>query len=139
MKHNVDVTWDADMAFDVNVGDHTLRIDAGEKVGGKNSGPPPKPLMLAALGGCTGMDVVSILRKMRVDLTYFNVKVEADSTEEHPKHYYKMKIIYEFKGNNLDREKLEKAVNLSEEKYCGVSEVYRKAMELSTEIRILED
>lgn len=139
MKHEVNVTWEEQMAFDVNVDDHHLKIDAAEKSGGNNSGPTPKPLMLASLAGCTGMDVISILRKMRHEPDYFNVKVEADTTEEHPKHYYQMKVIYEFKGKNLDRAKLEKAVSLSEERYCGVSAVYRKAMELKSEIRILED
>ncbi|MFW5754817.1 MAG: OsmC family protein, partial [Marinilabiliaceae bacterium] len=113
-------------------------VDAAPSVGGENKGVRPKPLMLLSLAGCTGMDVVSILKKMRVEVEDFNVRVEADMTEEHPKHYNKMKIIYSFKGNDLPREKIEKAVNLSEEKYCGVSAVYKQAMDISTEIRINE-
>jgi putative redox protein len=69
-----------------------------KKWGGENRGVRPKPLMLVALAGCTGMDVVSILKKMRVELDGFNVRVEADMTEEHPKQYSKMKVIYEFSG-----------------------------------------
>jgi putative redox protein len=84
--------------------------------------------MLVALAGCTAMDVVSILAKMRVDLENFNVKVEGEQSEEQPVHYTSMHIIYEFWGKDLPVEKLEKAINLSHERYCGVSAVYRKAM-----------
>ena len=82
------------------------------------------------------MDVVSILKKMKVEPEYFNIRIEADLTEEHPKVYSKVHIIYEFKGKDLEREKLQKAIELSQEKYCGVSAMYRKAMEVSYEIVI---
>jgi len=103
-----------------------------------DKGPRPKTLMLVALAGCTGMDVVSILKKMRVDLEGLRIWVEGELTKEHPKHYSSMKVIYEFKGKNLPMDKLEKAVKLSEETYCGVSAVYRKAMALSSEIWVIE-
>ena len=74
------------------------------------------------------MDVVSILTKMRVELDNFDVKVEGEQSEEQPIHYISMHIIYEFWGKNLPEDKLEKAINLSHERYCGVSAVYRKAM-----------
>jgi putative redox protein len=111
-------------------------LDAAEAVGGGNKGPRPKPLMLAALAGCTGMDVVSILKKMRVELDDLDVTVEGDLTEEHPKQFYKMNVIYEFKGKGLPLEKLKKAVSLSEERYCGVSAFYKKAIEVTSEIKI---
>jgi putative redox protein len=82
--------------------------------------------------------VVAILKKMRVDFDSLNVIVEGDLTEEHPKHFSKMHVIYEFTGKDLPVDKLQKAIDLSTEKYCGVSAVYRKAMELTSEIRILE-
>ena len=126
------------MAFETEMNGHKLVVDADPSVGGENKGVRPKPLMLVSLGGCTGMDVISILKKMRVEVEDFNVSVEADMTEEHPKHYNKMKIIYSFKGKDLPREKIEKAVDLSEEKYCGVQAVYKQAMDISTEIRINE-
>lgn len=134
MKSSITASWKKKMAFEVEIGGHKVMIDATDKVGGENKGPQPKPFMLVALGGCTAMDVISILTKMRVELDDFQVKVEGDLTEEHPKHFYKMKVIYEFTGKNLPMEKLKKAVSLSEERYCGVSESYRKAMELSSEI-----
>lgn len=126
------------MKFDAVVSGHHVVMDALPQVGGNDEGARPKELMLASLAGCTGMDVVSILKKMRVEPAYFNIRVEAEMTEEHPKHYTAMHIIYEFKGENLDIEKLQKAIDLSQERYCGVSFAYRKAMEITSEIVILK-
>lgn len=137
-KQEVKVSWLKNMAFKADVNGHELILDAAEQVGGENSGPRPKPLMLTALAGCTGMDVVSILKKMRVELEDFNVIVQGDLTEEHPKQFFKMNVIYEFKGKDLPLEKLKKAVSLSEEKYCGVSALYKKAIEITSEIKIIE-
>ena len=137
MKHTVNTLWQGDMKFDAVVSGHHVVMDALPAVGGKDEGACPKELMLASLAGCTGMDVVSILGKMRVDLQYFNIRVEAEMTGEHPKHYTSMHIIYEFKGENLDPEKLRKAVTLSQDQYCGVSAAYRKAMGITYEIVIL--
>ena len=137
-KQEVKVNYLENMAFEADVNGHKIILDAAEQVGGENRGPRPKPLMLTALAGCTGMDVVSILKKMRVTFDDFNVTVEGDLTEEHPKQYYKMNVIYEFKGNDLPLEKLKKAVSLSEENYCGVSALYKKAIEITSEIRIVE-
>lgn len=130
----VNVNWSGGMAFDAEVNGFNLKIDAGEAVGGKNGGPRPKPLILVALGGCTGMDVISILKKMRVEPDYFNVEVSGEMTEEHPKYYNKLHIRYVFKGENLPMEKLEKAVNLSQDRYCGVSEMLGKAATITHEI-----
>ena len=137
MKHTVDTLWQGNMKFDAVVSGHHVIMDALPVGGGNNEGARPKELMLSALAGCTGMDVISILKKMRIEPEYFNVKVEAEMTEEHPKHYTAMHITYEFKGENLEIEKLQKAIDLSQERYCGVSFVYRKAMEITHEIKIL--
>jgi putative redox protein len=137
-KQEVKISWKDKMAFSANINGHEIMLDAAEKVGGENRGPRPKPLMLAALAGCTGMDVVSILKKMRVEVEDFNVSVEGDLTEEHPKQFTKMHVIYEFKGKDLPMDKLKKAVSLSEERYCGVSATYRQAMEITSEIKVSE-
>ncbi len=137
MKHTVDTLWQGNMKFDAVVSGHHVIMDALPVGGGNDEGARPKELMLSALAGCTGMDVISILKKMRIEPEYFNVKVEAEMTEEHPKHYTAMHITYEFKGEDLDVEKLQKAIDLSQERYCGVSFVYRKAMEITHEIKIL--
>ena len=137
-KQEVQVSWLENMAFEAEINGHKIILDASEEVGGENRGPRPKPFLLTALAGCTGMDVVSILGKMRVNLDGFNVIVEGDLTEEHPKQFYKMNVIYEFAGKDLPLEKLQKAVSLSEERYCGVSAMFRKSIEITSEIRIKE-
>jgi len=133
-KESVSTKWLEDMSFESEIDGHKIVIDAKPEVGGKDRGPRPKQMMLAALGGCTSMDVISILKKMRVELKSLNVIVEGELTEEHPRHFTKMHVIYEVEGDNLPLDKIQKAVSMSEEKYCGVSAVYRQAMELSSEI-----
>jgi putative redox protein len=137
MNHSVNVTWEKNMKFVTFLDGHSVTIDASETNGGDNEGPRPKGLMLVALAGCSGMDVISILKKMQVEVTYFNIRVEGITKEDHPKKFESMKVIYEFKGDNLDRSKLEKAVNLSVDKYCGVNANYKDAMKMEYEISIL--
>ena len=137
MKDAINVNWTGGMSFASEINGHKIVVDAKEEFGGEDKGPRPKALMMLALAGCTGMDVVSILKKMRVELDDFNVRIESELSEEHPKYYTKMHIVYEFKGSNLDMEKLTKAIELSQERYCGVSASYRKAMDLTYEIKIL--
>jgi putative redox protein len=137
-RESVTTKWLSNMAFESEIDGHKIIIDADPEAGGENLGPKPKLFMLSALGGCTAMDVVSILKKMRVEIESFNVTVEGDLTEEFPKHFFKMHVIYEFKGKDLPMDKLQKAVSLSEERYCGVSAVYKKAMEVTSEIKVIE-
>lgn len=136
MKTVIDLHWAGKMAWETEIGGHKIRVDAAEDNGGENSGVRPKPLMLVALAGCTGMDVVSILAKMQVKIDDLNISVEGDMEEEHPKFYNRMKVIYHFKGENLPLDKLERAISLSVEKYCGVMALYKKAIPVETEIRI---
>ena len=138
MKNKVEVKWMDKMAFEAIVNDHKIVLDAMEAVGGEDRGPRPKGLSLVSLGGCTGMDVVSMLKKMRVEFDYFNVEVEGELTEEHPKYYHTITINYIFKGKNLPMEKLEKAVNLSQDRYCGVTAMLEKAATIKHKI-IVED
>lgn len=135
---SVDVKWASNMAFQANVDGHEIMLDLKESDGGQNLGPKPKPLLLVSLGGCTAIDIISILKKMRIEPEYFNVKVDGELTEEHPKQFKSIKIIYEFRGKDLDRVKLQKAVDLSHEKYCGISATLRNSVEITSEIRILE-
>ena len=137
-KHIIKTEWKGNMAFEADINGHKVLMDAPLDGGGNNSGPSPKKLMLVALSGCTGMDVVSILKKMRVDIEKCNVEVQGDVTDEHPRQYFKMHVIYEFIGKNLPVDKLEKAVKMSEENYCGVGALYRKAIEVTSEIRVIE-
>jgi putative redox protein len=127
------------MSFDISIGDFTIKVDAGREVGGKGLGPTPKPLMLASFAGCTGMDVVSLLNKMRIGFDSFNLKVEGELNDEHPKKYNKITVYYQLKGNDIPFEKVEKAVTLSLEKYCGVAAVYKQVIEVSYVIEINEE
>ncbi len=136
MKDSINVSWSGGMSFESEIDGVKIVVDAKKEVGGEGKGPRPKPLMMMALAGCTGMDVVSILKKMRVEFDDFDVKVEGDISDEHPKQFTKMNIIYSFKGKDLPMDKIKKAIELSQENYCGVSASYKKAMEITYEIKI---
>lgn len=131
------VTLKEGMFFNGNLNGFEIPIDADEAVGGQNRGPRPKGLMLTALAGCTAMDVISILRKMRHEPDAFSVEVDADLSEEHPRVYTEIRIVYRLKGK-LDREKVEKAVVLSQDRYCGVSAMLKEAAPIRYDI-IIED
>lgn len=136
MSKGTTLKWLGGMAFDTELNGHHFTIDAHDSVGGKDKGPRPKGLLLSALAGCTGMDVVSILKKMKVDDFEFELKSSAEMTDEHPKTYHTIYLDYIFTGNDLPSEKIKKAVNLSEERYCGVSAMLKKASKLNTKIII---
>ncbi len=115
------------MAFEsTNPSGKILRIDAGEEDGGESSGYRPKALMLSSLAGCTGLDVASLMKKMKLDVDDFTIDIVAEISEEHPQTYEKVIMEYHFYGNNLNEKKLQKAIDLSFEKYCGVSEMFKK-------------
>ena len=134
MQTSTIASWKEGMAFELDLQGHRLTIDSAEDSGGKDRGPRPKGLLLAALAGCTGMDVVSLLKKMRMEFDSFAVQVEADSGEDHPRVYREIRIRYLLTGGRLERDKIEQAVRLSQEKYCGVSAMLRKSVPLTWEI-----
>ena len=136
MKQSISLDWNEAMSFETTLNGHKIVVDADEAVGGKNTGPRPKPLLLVALAGCTAMDVISMLGKMRVQPEAFRVEVDGELTEEHPKIYHKLHVCYVFRGNDLPMDKLQKAVNLSQEKYCGVSAMLSKAAAITHDIVI---
>ena len=128
MTHEVNTKWQSGLTFESAIGDHKIIMDAEGK------GPKPKPLLLSALAGCTGMDIASLIKKMKIEVEDFDIHVKAEMTEEHPKYYKKIHIVYTFSGDNLNTKKIERAVELSQEKYCGISEMLRKSSELTYEI-----
>jgi len=130
------VVWNDGMSFTGKLDGFDITIDADEKVGGKNRGPRPKGLTLLSLAGCTGMDVISILKKMRVDVDSFEVSTKAGLTEEHPKKFKTITIMYRVKGKDIPADKVKKAVSLSEERYCGVSATLKPNVEIRNEIYI---
>lgn len=136
MKETLDVKWSGEMAFEASVEGHRLVLDASPSVGGHKTGPRPKPLLLVSLAGCTGMDVISILKKMKIEPVSFNVRAEGTLAEEHPKLFTGIHLIYELTGDNIPFDKVKHAVELSQNKYCGVSATLKKALTVTYEIRI---
>lgn len=137
-KHEVKTSWTGKMSFDSVIDNHTLHIDTKAPLG-EDGGPSPKKLLLSSLAGCTGMDVVALLNKMRVPFTGLEMDIEADLTDEHPKVYSHIRLVYKVFGKDLNREKVEKAVRLSQEKYCGVSEMLRKNSPIDYAIEYIEE
>jgi putative redox protein len=133
--HTIECNWQEAMQFSATVNGHTLILDAEAEFGGQDKGPRPKPLLLVSLAGCTAMDVIAILRKMKLEVKSFKVKVDGELTEEHPKTYRKIHIAYILSGD-LPAEKVEHAVNLSREKYCGVNAMLNKVSEVTYSIEI---
>jgi putative redox protein len=135
MSDKVTTSWIENMQFEsTNPSGETLKIDAGPENGGDNKGFRPKALMLSALAGCSGLDVASLIKKMRLEIDDFKIETEGFLTEEHPKTYHAVTVDYHFYGKNLDREKLQKAVDLSVERYCGVMEMFRQFADVKINI-----
>src|SRR6185312_10286717 len=104
MVHEVETQWMGKMQFNALVNGHTIIMDAPERVGGEDNGPIPKPLVLTALSGCTGMDVVSLLRKEGKDVNSFDVKVIGELSKDAPSRYVAIHLVYNFKGEEADKE-----------------------------------
>lgn len=136
MKHSINTVWKENSTFETDLDGHNIIIDLSKESGGSDAGPRPKKLALLAATGCTSMDVIDILKKMRVTPDKFNVRIDADLSESHPITYTSIKVIYEFEGNDLPKEKIERACKLSFEKYCGVMAMYKKAIPVTYEINI---
>jgi len=139
MINKVRTTWKSNMQFESTNPGGNLLIDVGEENGGEGKGYRPKSLMLSALAGCSGVDVIPLLKKMRAEVEGFSIDIEAELTDEHPKYYHKVKVIYNFYGKEFKKSKIEKAVKLSEERYCGVIEMFRQFAEVTIEIRYFEE
>lgn len=118
---------------------HEVIIDASPEVGGANSGPRALELFLLGIGGCTGIDVAMILKKMKVEYKDLRVKLETERNEEHPRYFKKINVKYIFKGKDLPMEKLERAVKLSQEKYCSASATVKGMAEVTYEIIVEEE
>lgn len=124
------VRWTSGLRFDVTQDGAPLVLD-GDPAAGELR---PKALLLSALGGCSGMDVVGILEKMRIPLESLKIEVQAEQTEEHPRVFTGIRIRYVFRGESLPQDKLERAVRLSQEQYCGVWAMLGKAVPITWEI-----
>lgn len=135
MTNHITTKWLGEMAFESNnPSGQTIKIDAGPESGGSGDGLRPKALMLSSLAGCSGLDVASLIKKMKLDVEEFKIETIANLTDEHPKYYDSVVIEYHFTGSDLNEEKLKKAVDLSVEKYCGVMEMFRRFAKLDIKI-----
>ncbi len=137
-KTNINAVLKGNMAFEMQINGHTVTTDATPENGGNGYGPSPKSLLLAGLIGCSGIDVMMITKKMRLDIEDVNVEVEAETRDEDPKVYNYIKLIYKFRGKDLPYSNLERAVKLSMEKYCGVAAMLNKAVPITYEVQIME-
>lgn len=135
MKDKVITHWKGNSQFESdNPSGKIVFMDTSEEHGGHNSGLRPKAMMLSSLAGCSGLDVVSILDKMKVPISDFRMDTYGELTDEHPKIYHTVTVEYHFFGKDLDETKIKRAVNLSIEKYCGVMEMFRKFATVHTSI-----
>ncbi len=137
-KAKVDAKLVGNMGFEMNLNGHKLITDGAEEIGGNNLGPRPKQLLLSGLIGCTGIDVMLILDKMKVEVEDVKIAAEADITEGTPSVYENIHLTYRFKGKNLPEDKINRAVELSQTKYCGVSAMLEKVTPITYEIIIEE-
>ena len=134
MTHEIETQWMGKMQFNSLINGHTIIMDTPENVGGDDSGPTPKPFILTALSGCTGMDIAAILRKAQKPPDEFNMKVIGEISKYPPTEYTAIHIVYDFKGVDENKQVVLKAVTDSQEKYCGVSSLLKKALPVTWEI-----
>ena len=133
-QHEIETQWMGKMQFNSLVNGHTIVMDAPEKVGGEDNGPIPKPFVLTALSGCTGMDIVAILRKAQIQVKDLDIKVIGELSKTAPIQYVAIHLKYEFSGDAAFKDAAVGAVNDSQEKYCGVSSMLKKALPVTWEV-----
>jgi putative redox protein len=135
--HQVHSSFTGGMEFNSSIDDHQILTDTKDADGGKNAGPGPKRLMLVSLAACTGIDIVSILGKKRVSFSDFSIDVEAVLGDEYPKKYVEVTVHYNIKLAEEDKTKMERAVELSSEKYCGVMAMFKSFAKVNLIINYL--
>lgn len=132
--HQVITKWHEKMHFTSDVNEHTIHLDKLLQHGGDNFGTRPKPLILSAIGGCAGMEIMGILDKMRLKIDTFEIDVSGELTETHPKMYKEINLKITIKCATIDHQKIERAVHLAIDKYCGVIAMARRFANVHTEI-----
>jgi len=143
MNEIIHTDWVGKMAFDSEIDGSRIHFDAEVQFGGSQYGPRPKPVVLSALAACTGMDVVSILGKKQVKFTAFRISASGEVSEEYPKYYRKIHLVYlvtgpGFKDNEEVSIKVNRAVRLSRDNYCAVSAMLKNSCEITDEVILLD-
>jgi len=134
MKHEIETQWMGKMQFNALVNGHTIIMDAPERVGGEDHGPIPKPFLLTALSGCTGMDVIALLRKQDIQLQDLNLVVSGEISKQPPIEYTAVNIVYEIKGKPEDEKAALDVVLYSQDKVCGVSHMLKKIIPVTWQV-----
>lgn len=132
--HEIETQWMGKMQFNALINGHTVVMDAPERSGGEDAGPIPKPFVLAALSGCTGMDIVAILRKSGTEIQDMSIQVTGELSKQAPIAYVAMHIRYTILADAGVQDAVLAAVTDSQEKYCGVSYMLKKAIPVTWEI-----
>jgi putative redox protein len=136
----VSMRWTGNLAFEGRGQfGHTLITDASREAGGDESGFKPTELLLYGIAGCTGIDIVRILSKQRQSLRSLEIHVEGEQNEDHPKPFHTVRVHYVARGEDLDHDKLARAIELSESKYCVVSQTLEQPTKVSTSFEIVVD
>ncbi|HOK51290.1 MAG TPA: OsmC family protein [Bacteroidales bacterium] len=136
METKLALNWEQGLAFSADVDGHKVIVDAQH--GSEPSlGPSPKKLLMVSLAGCTGMDVVSILNKMRVNFSRFSINVHAELADEHPKKYLRILLEYQLDAAAEDMEKIVKAIELSKDRYCGVWNTLSPGLPIEYKVTLL--
>lgn len=128
------VVWRDEMAFDAHLEGTRFTLDADPEFGGQGLGPKPKGLLLTSLIGCTAMDVIAILAKMRLHPERFEVSARGELAARHPKKYEEITVTYDLEGRDVTPDRLLRAVSLSTERYCGVFATLKPTVELHIEV-----
>jgi len=133
------VIWKSGLAFDaITNSGFRIGLDTAVDHGGGGSGPSPMELVLVSLGGCTAMDVISILQKKKQEVTNFEILLHGDRAADHPKVFTEITVEFVVTGKNLDPEAVNRAVELSETKYCSVNAMLRKTAKIHTKVTVKE-
>ena len=136
---NISVNWvDGMLMVGKSDSGHSITMDGPSEIGGENLGVRPMEMLLLGVAGCTMIDVITTLKKMRQDLTQLETKVYAERADDHPKVFTNIHIHFELKGKDLDSKKVEKAISLSAEKYCSASIMLGKTATITHDFEIIE-
>ena len=139
MTNTAKVSWVDGALFVAEGGSgHTITMDGAADIGGRNLASRPMEVMLMGMGGCTAIDVVSMLKKQRQDIESVEVALVGERAEEHPKVYTEVRVVYTVRGRKLNRALVERAVSLSDEKYCSATAMFKKTAKVTHEVVLVE-
>jgi putative redox protein len=136
----VRATLETGMRFDVETGSgHHVILDVADHDGGHDSGPSPMEMLLVGLAGCAGMDIIAILRKKRQEITGYKLRVHGSRAEKHPKVFLEITVEHFFTGHNIRPDAVERAIELTEDRYCGASAMLSKTARINHSYHIIEE